>query len=116
MLREKERRKLKHCVHCAHCVHCGHCARRYFLISLVVPIPYGQGPVAIRDERTVEFQTERHYELGGQNSRVKRRVIGKIDPGMMFPNESYFELIPENPVPAEIQEPKPDENDEQTLK
>ena len=81
--------------------------KAFYLRSLVVPIPYGAGPVVVRNEKTVEFQLERHYELGGQNSRVKRKVIGKIDPAnpeMMFPNESYFELIPDNSVPYEIRE------------
>ena len=75
--------------------------------SYSVPIPYDYGPVVIRDEKSVEYQTDRDYSLGRKNTRVRRKVIGKIDPGhpgMMFPNESYFELIPETPVPAEIRE------------
>ena len=81
--------------------------KNYYLRSYSVPIPFDKGPVIIRDEKTIEYQVERDYSLGRNHSRVRRKVIGKVDqghPGMMFPNESYFELIPENPVPLEIRE------------
>ena len=81
--------------------------KNYYLRSYSVPIPFDKGPVIIRDEKTIEYQVERDYSLGRNHSRVRRKVIGKVDqghPGMMVPNESYFELIPENPVPAEIRE------------
>ena len=44
---------------------------------------------------------------GEKNMRVKRRTIGIVDtvnPKRMFPNEAYFELFPENEVPAEIRD------------
>ena len=79
----------------------------YYLKEYPVPIPYGAGPVVVRNGKTVQFQTERDYTYGRENTRVKRRVIGKINPEireMMFPNETYFELIPNNPVPVEVRE------------
>ena len=76
------------------------------LKDLTVEVPFDRGPVVIRNEKTVEYQLERTYSSQSKNSRVVRRVIGKMDPlhpGRMFPNENYFRLIP-NKVPEEIRD------------
>ena len=81
--------------------------KTFYLKEYSVPIPYHKGSVVIRRGKTVEFQLERVYSSDTKDSRVKRKVIGKVDPadeGMMFPNETYFMLFPENSVPAEIRE------------
>lgn len=78
----------------------------WYLKTMTVPIPWEEGPIVIRHETAVEFQLDRTYQKGG-NSRVKRRVIGKKDPAdsaRMYPNENYFQLIPNNPVPDEIRD------------
>ena len=74
---------------------------------MTVPIPLDDGPVVIRQGKTVEYQLERTYESEDKSTRVKRRVIGRVDPvnpGRMFPNETYFQLFPENKVPAEVRD------------
>ena len=79
----------------------------YYLRTMTVPIPLDDGPVVIRQGKTVEYQLERTYESEDKSTRVKRRVIGKVDPvnpGRMFPNEMYFQLFPENEVPEEVRE------------
>ncbi len=61
----------------------------------------------IRKGERVEYEIDRIYLPEEQNTRVKRKVIGKVDPvqpGRMFPNEFYFELFPDNEVPEEIRE------------
>jgi hypothetical protein len=55
----------------------------------------------------VEYETDRIYSPETKNTRVVRRVIGKVDPvnpGRMFPNETYFQLFPENEVPEEVRD------------
>ena len=77
-----------------------------FLKEVTVPVPEIEGKIVIRNGRTVEFETERVYQKKTQNTRVKRKVIGKIHPyraGIMYPNEAYFQLIA-NDVPAEIRD------------
>ena len=79
----------------------------YYLRTMTVPIPLDDGPVVIRQGKNVEYQLERTYESEDKSTRVKRRVIGKVDPvnpGRMFPNEMYFQLFPENEVPEEVRE------------
>ena len=64
-----------------------------FLKEVTVPVPEIEGKIVIRNGRTVEFETERVYQKKTQNTRVKRKVIGKIHPyraGIMYPNEAYF--------------------------
>ena len=76
----------------------------YYLMTMTVPIPAEDKMVVIRNGKKVEYETERTY-VGNRSTRVKRKVIGKVDPvqaGRMFPNEAYFELFPENEVPEEI--------------
>ena len=70
----------------------------YYLRTMTVPIPLDDGPVVLRQGKTVEYQLERTYESEDKSTRVKRRVIGKVDPvnpSRMFPNETYFRLFPE---------------------
>ena len=77
-----------------------------FLKEVTVPVPEIEGKIVIRNGQTVEFETERVYQKKTQNTRVKRKVIGKIHPyraGIMYPNEAYFQLIA-NDVPAEIRD------------
>ena len=76
------------------------------LKEMTVPIPEG-GSVVIRNGKRVEYQLERIYSPETKDSRVKRQVIGKVDPvqpGRMFPNEFYFELFPDNEVPEDVRE------------
>ena len=79
----------------------------YYLRTMTVPIPLDDGPVVIRQGKTVEYQLERTYESEDKSTRVKRRVIGKVDPvnsSRMFPNETYFLLFPDNEVPEEVRD------------
>ena len=74
------------------------------LKEVTVPIPE-DGNVVIRNGKRVEYQLDRVYSPETKDSRVARRVIGKVDPvqpGRMFPNELYFEIFPDNEVPEEI--------------
>ena len=76
-----------------------------YLKTITVPIPVEDKLVVIRKGERVEYEIDRTYSPEEQNTRVKRKVIGKVDPvqaGRMFPNEAYFELFPENKVPEEI--------------
>ena len=76
------------------------------LKEMTVPIPE-DGSVVIRNGKRVEYQLERIYSPETKDSRVKRQVIGKVDPvqpGRMFPNEFYFELFPDNEVPEDVRE------------
>jgi len=76
-----------------------------YLKTITVPIPVEDKLVVIRKGERVEYEIDRTYSPEEQNTRVKRKVIGKVDPvqaGRMFPNEAYFELFPENEVPEEI--------------
>ena len=78
----------------------------YYLKTITVPIPEDK-LVVIRKGERVEYEIDRIYLPEEQNTRVKRKVIGKVDPvqpGRMFPNEFYFELFPDNEVPEEIRE------------
>ena len=52
----------------------------YYLRTMTVPIPLDGRPVVIRQGKTVEYQLERTYESEDKSTRVKRRVIGKVDP------------------------------------
>ena len=77
-----------------------------FLKEFTVPIPR-EKPIVIRNEKRVEYELEREYSPETKDSRVKRQVIGKVDPvqpGRMFPNEFYFELFPDNEVPEDVRE------------
>ena len=79
----------------------------YYLRTMTVQIPLDEGPVVIRQGKTVEYQLERTYESEDKSTRVRRRVIGKVDPvnsARMFPNETYFQLFPENEVPEEVRD------------
>ena len=79
---------------------------QYYLKELTVPIPEDK-LVVIRKGKSVEYETDRIYSPEKQNTRVVRRVIGKVDPvnpGRMFPNEMYFQLFPENEVPEEVRD------------
>ena len=79
----------------------------YYLKEMTVPIPQNDGRVVIRRGKTVEYELDRTYSQETQDTRVTRRVIGKVDPvnpGRMFPNEMYFQLFPENEVPEEVRE------------
>jgi hypothetical protein len=77
----------------------------YYLKTITVPIPIDDKLIVIRKGERVEYEIDRIYSPEEQNTRVKRKVIGKVDPvqpGRMFPNEFYFELFPDNEVPEEI--------------
>jgi len=79
----------------------------YYLKTITVPIPIDDKLIVIRKGERVEYEIDRIYSPEEQNTRVKRKVIGKVDPvqpGRMFPNEFYFELFPDNEVPEEIRE------------
>ena len=79
---------------------------QYYLKELTVPIPEDRLAV-IRKGKSVEYETDRIYSPETKNTRVVRRVIGKVDPvnpGRMFPNETYFQLSPENEVPEEVRD------------
>ncbi len=79
----------------------------YYLSSCTVAIPYDKGPVTVSDGKSVRYQLERTYSSETQDSRVKRCVIGKVDPvnpARMFPNENYFRLFQDNTVPGEMRE------------
>ena len=79
---------------------------QYYLKELTVPIPEDKR-VVIRKGKSVEYETDRIYSPEKQNTRVTRRVIGKVDPvnpGRMFPNEMYFQLFPENEVPEDVRD------------
>lgn len=78
-----------------------------YLASFTVDIPYDRGPINIRNGKYVRYELERTYSSETHDSRVKRCVIGKLDPAnpvKMFPNENYFRLFPNNDVPNEIRE------------
>ena len=78
----------------------------YYLMTITVPIPAEDKMVVIRNGKKVEYETERIY-VGNRSTRVKRKVIGKVDPvqaGRMFPNEAYFELFPDNEVPEDVRD------------
>ena len=77
----------------------------YYLATVTVPIPEDK-LIVIRDGKKVEYEVDRTY-IGNRSTRVKRKVIGKVDPmqpGRMFPNEFYFELFPDNEVSDEVRE------------
>jgi len=77
----------------------------YYLATVTVPIPEDK-LIVIRDGKKVEYEIDRTY-IGNRSTRVKRKVIGKVDPvqpGRMFPNEFYFELFPDNEVSEEVRE------------
>lgn len=79
---------------------------QYYLKELTVPIPEDK-LVVIRKGKSVEYETDRIYSPETKNTRVVRRVIGRVDPvnpGRMFPNETYFQLFPENEVPEEVRD------------
>jgi hypothetical protein len=79
---------------------------QYYLKELTVPIPEDK-LVVVRKGKSVEYETDRIYSPETKNTRVVRRVIGRVDPvnpGRMFPNETYFQLFPENKVPAEVRD------------
>ena len=79
----------------------------YYLKTITVPIPIDDKLIVIRKGERVEYEIDRIYSPEEQNTRVKRKVIGKVDPvqpGRMFPNEFYFELFPENEVPEEVRD------------
>ena len=79
---------------------------QYYLKELTMPIPEDRLAV-IRKGKSVEYETDRIYSPETKNTRVVRRVIGKVDPvnpGRMFPNEMYFQLFPENEVPEEVRD------------
>ena len=74
--------------------------------EMTVPIPDDRR-VVIRREKTVEYEIDRNRSEDKGDTRVTRRVIGKVDPvnpGRMFPNEMYFQLFPENEVPEEVRD------------
>ena len=76
----------------------------YYLKEMTVPIPDDRR-VVIRRGKTVEYEIDRIHSEEKGDTRVTRRVIGKMDPvnpGRMFPNEMYFQLFPENEVPEEV--------------
>ena len=76
------------------------------LKEVTVAIPE-DGNVVIRNGKRVEYQLDRVYSPETKDSRVARRVIGKVDPvqpGRMFPNEMYFELFPDNEVPEDVRD------------
>ena len=78
----------------------------YYLKTVTVPIPTEDRLVVIRKGERVEYEIDRIY-VGNRSTRVKRKVIGKVDPiqpGRMFPNEAYFELFPENEVPEAVRD------------
>ena len=78
-----------------------------YLKEITVPIPFEQGKIVIRNEKTVQMELDREYSSETQNSRVRRRTIGKVVPlfaDRMYPNENYFALVP-NTVPREIRDP-----------
>ena len=78
----------------------------YYLKTITVPIPEDK-LVVIRKGERVEYEIDRIYLPEEQNTRVKRKVIGRVDPvqpGRMFPNEAYFQLFPENEVPEEVRD------------
>ena len=78
----------------------------YYMKEMTVPIPNDRR-VVIRREKTVEYEIDRIHSEEKGDTRVTRRVIGKMDPvnpGRMFPNEMYFQLFPENEVPEEVRD------------
>ena len=78
----------------------------YYMKEMTVPIPDDRR-VVIRREKTVEYEIDRNRLEDKGDTRVTRRVIGKVDPvnpGRMFPNEMYFQLFPENEVPEEVRD------------
>ena len=78
----------------------------YYMKEMTVPIPDDRR-VVIRREKTVEYEIDRSISEEKGDTRVTRRVIGKIDPvnpGRMFPNEMYFQLFPENEVPEDVRD------------
>ena len=78
----------------------------YYMKEMTVPIPDDRR-VVIRREKTVEYEIDRNRSEDKGDTRVTRRVIGKVDPvnpGRMFPNETYFQLFPENEVPEEVRD------------
>ena len=78
----------------------------YYMKEMTVPIPDDRR-VVIRREKTVEYEIDRNRSEDKGDTRVTRRVIGKVDRvnlGRMFPNEMYFQLFPENEVPEEVRD------------
>ena len=84
-----------------------HVAGGYLLKTVSVLIPAEDRRTVIRKGKTVEYEVSREYLPDKKNTRVKRAVIGQVDPmnpGKMFPNEKYFELIADSGVPDEIRD------------
>lgn len=77
-----------------------------YLKEIKVPIPFDQAKIVIRKEKAVQMELNRSYSPETKDSRVTRKTIGQavpLYPGMMYPNENYFALIP-NTVPEEIRD------------
>ena len=77
-----------------------------YLKEVQVPIPFDTGKIVIRKEKAVELEVDRTYSSEKGDTRVTRKTIGQVAPlypGMMYPNENYFALIP-NTVPEEIRD------------
>ena len=65
----------------------------YFLKEMTVAIPE---KAIIRNEKRVEYELERTYSSDTKDSRVVRRMIGKVDPvspGRMFPRAFRKETL-----------------------
>ena len=78
----------------------------YYLSSWTVDVPRNEYTV-IRKGKTVEYETERVYSPETKSTKVKRCVIGKLDPAnrsRMYPNENYFRMFPVNNVPEQIRD------------
>ena len=78
-----------------------------YLKEIRMPIPYDECKIVIRNQKTVQMELNRTYSTETKDSRVERKTIGQVAPmypGMMYPNEHYFALVP-NEVPEEIREP-----------
>ena len=78
-----------------------------YLKDYPVPVPCDRKGIIIRNEKRVELESDRAYSTETKDTRVKRKTIGMLlplFPEQMYPNENYFELVPENTVPADIRD------------
>ena len=72
--------------------------------SYIVPIPQIHGKIRIKKGTYVELEISRKYVSRTKHSQPTRVAIGKVDPEnkeYMFPNEAYYEHVPD-PVYPEV--------------
>lgn len=89
----------------------------------LIPIPRMEGRITKRKDGYIELILERHYDREARQTRNRKTIIGQdfgILPGMMIPNDNYYELfdahgcLNNDPMKAEEQPEEPYQKEEQT--